>query len=71
MHLLILWFRFTSQMAQLSNINFYFDCNTRLCLIVPGRQENIFLHKKVSFYKVYSMISMNRTHLLLTVNTNT
>ena len=33
--------------------------------------ENIFLHKKVSIYKVYSTISMNRTHLFLTVNTNT
>ena len=42
MHLLILWFRFTSQMALLSNINFYFDCKTRLCLIVPGRQEKIY-----------------------------
>ena len=42
MILLILWFRFTSQMALLSNINFYFDCKTRLCLIVPGRQEKIY-----------------------------
>ena len=42
MDLLILWFRFTSQMALLSNINFYFDCKTRLCLIVPGRQEKIY-----------------------------
>ena len=56
MHLLILWFRFTGQMALLSNINFYFDCKARLCLIVPGRQEkNIFSHKKVAIYKVYSM----------------
>ena len=42
MHLLILWFRFTSQMALLSNINFYFDCKTRLCLIVPARQGKIY-----------------------------
>ena len=57
MHLLILWFLFTSQMALLSNINFSFDCKTRLCLIVPYQaRENIFLHKKVSNYKVYSMI---------------
>ena len=42
MHLLILWFRFTSQMPLLSNINFYFDCKTRLCPIVPGRQEKIY-----------------------------
>ena len=41
MHLLILWFLFTSQMALLSSIYFYFDCKTRLCLIVPGRQEKI------------------------------
>ena len=41
-HMVILWFRFTSQMALLSNINFYFDCKTRLCLIVPGRQEKIY-----------------------------
>ena len=34
-------------------------------------RENIFLFKKVSIYKVYSMIQMNRTHLFLTVNTNT
>ena len=34
-------------------------------------KENKFLHKKVSIYKVYSMISMNRTHLFLTVNTST
>ena len=40
--LLILWFRFTSQMALLSNINFYFDCKTRLCLIVPARQGKIY-----------------------------
>ena len=42
MHLLILWFRFTSQTALLSNINFYSDCKTRLCLIVPGWQEKIY-----------------------------
>ena len=28
---------FTSQMAPLFNINFYFDCKTKLCLNVPGR----------------------------------
>ena len=49
MHLLILWFRFTSQMALLSNINFYFDCKTRLCLIVPGRQEKIYFVQE-NFY---------------------
>ena len=49
MHLLILWFWFTSQMAVLSNINFYFYCKTRLCFIVPGRQEKIYFCTK-SFY---------------------
>ena len=48
-HLLIFWFRFSSQMVLLSNINFYFDCKTRLCLIVPGRQEKIILAQE-SFY---------------------
>ena len=42
-------FRFTSQMALLSNIIFYFDCKTRLCLIVPGRQEKIYFAQE-SFY---------------------
>ena len=42
-------FVFTSQMAILSNLNFYFDCKTRLCLRVPGRQEKIFFAQE-SFY---------------------
>ena len=29
-------------MAPLFNINFYFDCKVRLCLIVPARQINRF-----------------------------
>ena len=29
-------------MALLFSINIYFDCKTRLCLIVPGRQEKIY-----------------------------
>ena len=36
-------------MALLSNINFYFDCKTRLCLIVPGRHEK-FISAQESFY---------------------
>ena len=36
-------------MALLTNINFYFDCKARLCLIVSGMQEK--MHKKVSIYK--------------------
>ena len=44
MHLLILWFWFTSQKALLSNIDFCFDCKTTLVVpyIVPGRQEKIY-----------------------------
>ena len=48
-----------------------FDCKTELCLVVPGRQKNVFLHKKVSIYNINSMILMNRTHHFLTVNTST
>ena len=47
MHLLILWFWFTSQMALLYNINFYFDCKTRLGLKVPGRQDKIYFYTKM------------------------
>ena len=47
--LLILWFRFISQMVLLSIINFYFDCKTRLCLIVPCRQEKTYFAQE-SFY---------------------
>ena len=36
-------------MALLSNINFYFDCETRLCLIVSGRQEKCIFAQE-SFY---------------------
>ena len=40
---------FTSQMAQLPNINFCFDCKTRLPYSSSQARENISLHKKV-FY---------------------
>ena len=33
----------------LFNINYYFDCKTRLCLIVHGRLEKIFFAQE-SFY---------------------
>ena len=36
-------------MALLSNINFHFDCKTRLCLIVPGRQEKVYFAQEI-FY---------------------
>ena len=49
MHWLILWFWFTSQMALLSSINFYFDCKTRLCLIVTGSKGK-YIFPQESFY---------------------
>ena len=69
-----LWFAFTSQMALLFNINIqraYILVARQSCAteFVAGK-ENIFLHMKVSAYKVYSMISLSRTHLFLTVNTS-
>ena len=57
MHLLVLWFQFTSQIALLSNINFYFDCKTRLCLIhviVPGRQEEIYFCTRKFLFTRYT-----------------
>ena len=36
-------------MALLSDINFYFNCKTGLCLIVPGRQEK-YIFAQESFY---------------------
>ena len=33
-------------MALLSNKNFYFDCKTKLCLIVPGRQEKMYFYTR-------------------------
>ena len=69
MHLLIWWFHAywpDGAIIQYKYLNrIYFDCNCALA----GR-ENIYLHKNVSMYKVYSTISMNRT-AFLTVNTNT
>ena len=67
-HLLILWFRFTSQMELLSNINFYFDCKSRLC--PPGKRKYIFAQE--SFYLQGILDDTNeQAHLSLTVNTNT
>ena len=40
---------FTSQMALLFNINLYFDCKIRLCLIALGRREK-FISAQESFY---------------------
>ena len=71
MHLLILWFRFTSQMVLLSNKNFYFDCRTRVCLIVPGRQEKIYFCTRKFLSTRYTRWQKWTRHLFLTVNTNT
>ena len=60
-----LWFRFTSQMALLSNINFYFDCKTKLCLIVPGRQEkNIFAQENFYLQGILDEINEQDTSFL-------
>ena len=64
MHLLILWFRFTSQMALLSNINFYFDFKTRLCLIVAGRQEKIFAQEGFYLQGILDAINEQDTSFL-------
>ena len=51
MHLIILWFQFTSQMALLSEINSYFDCKTRLCLYSSWQaKENNYIFAHESFY---------------------
>ena len=64
MNLLILWFRVSSQMALLFNINISFRLQDQTVPYSSWQAwENIFLHKKVSIYKVYSMISMNTTFL--------
>ena len=53
MYLIILWFWFTSQMAILSNINFYLRLQDQTVLYISWQaRENIFLHMKVSIYKV-------------------
>ena len=68
-------FVFTSQMALLFNKNILTEyiliARPNCVLLFLAGMETIVLHKKVSVYKVYSIISMNRTHLFLTVNTGT
>ena len=47
MYLLILWFLFTSQMALLSNINFYFDYKPDCALyFLAGKKKYIFAQEK-------------------------
>ena len=45
-------------MALLSNLNFYIDCKTRLCLVVPGRQEK-YIFAQVCFYLQDILDDMN------------
>ena len=53
MHLLILWFRFYWPDGAIIQYKYpnrvYFDCKTKLCLIVPGRQEK-YIFTQESFY---------------------
>ena len=47
------------QIALLSNINLYFDRKTRLCLIVPGKQEKIYFTQD-SFYLQDTLDDINK-----------
>ena len=65
-------FEFTGQIAPLFNINFYFHCKIRLCLIVPGRHEKMYFAQD-SFYlqgilndiKIFILLIMQRIPLLV------
>ena len=49
----------------LFNINFYFDCKIRLCLIVPGRHEKyIFAQKSVYLQGLLNDINEQDTSFL-------
>ena len=48
----------TSQMTLLFNINFYFDCKIRLCLLAPSRHEKIIFAQE-SFYLQGILNEMN------------
>ena len=63
---------FTSQMVLSFNIKFpYFDCKTKLCLIVSGCQRKyIFTQESFCLQGILNDIN-ERTHLFLTVNTST
>ena len=56
-------FVFTSQMALLFSINFYFDCKIRLCLIVPGRHEKIYFCTR-KFLSILNDINKQGTSFL-------
>ena len=49
----------------------YFDCKTKLCLIVPDRQGKYIFTQESFFLQGILMIPMNRTHIFVTVNTST
>ena len=58
-------------MALLFNINFYSDCKTRLCLIVPGRQVK-YIFAQESFYLQGILNDINEQDTsFLYVNTST
>ena len=43
----------------------YFECKTKLCLTCPGRHGKYIFREEIPIYKVYSTISINRTHLFM------
>ena len=60
-----LLFRFTNQMALLSNINFYFDCKTRLCIIVlAGKRKYIFAQESFYLQGILDDINEQDTYFL-------
>ena len=65
MHLLIFCFRLTSQMAPLFNINFYFDCKIRLCLMAQsGMRKYIFAHESLYLQGILNDINGQDTSFL-------
>ena len=65
----LVWFKFSNafaffvvfvslagQMAPLFNMNIYFDCKTKLCLIVPGRHSKIYFYTRKFLSTRYSQL---------------
>ena len=50
-------------MALLSNINFYFDCKTILCLMVPGRHGKIFFTQEINEQDI-SLLNCKHKHMM-------
>ena len=57
-------FVFTGPMAPLFNINFYFDCKIRLCLIVPGKRKYIFAQESFYLQGIFNDINEQDTSFL-------